>query len=127
MFKITLKPQRELMAAVGADRTLRWLNDYCLSAAVLGFAVVLARAADPDTFHLLRCMAATLPLAAGYNKTARASATGGWPAGSSSSPAQAIRRARLEVLMYVHITLSANGVSTGMGWDAGSITVEDTL
>lgn len=48
---------------------------------MLGFAVVLARAADADTFHLLRCMAATLPLAAGYNRTARASARGSWLSG----------------------------------------------
>ena len=61
----------------GTDAALSWVNEYCLSAAVLGFAVVLARAANPDAFHLLRCIAATFPLAAGYNRTARASARGG--------------------------------------------------
>jgi hypothetical protein len=47
-----------------------------LSAAVLGFAVILARAAAPDKFHLLRCIAALLPLSAGYKQTERQAARG---------------------------------------------------
>ena len=64
----------------GARATANWLNDTCLSAAVLGFAVILARAAAPDKFHLLQCIAALLPLSAGYKQTERRAARGTNPA-----------------------------------------------
>ncbi len=63
--------QRAGLRATGA-----WLSDSFLSAAVLGWAVILARAAAPDKFHLLRCVAALLPLNAGYKHTERQAVTG---------------------------------------------------
>jgi hypothetical protein len=57
------------------------LQPYCTPAVIVGLAALAISAVHPPTYHVLQCIAAALPVAAGYNQTGRDVATGKIPPG----------------------------------------------
>ncbi|CAL8461811.1 g1342 [Coccomyxa elongata] len=68
-----------------------WVERYSAAAAGLVVAASFWSVVHPPSYHLLRCIAAALPVWAGYAETARACASGRVPDGP---PAEAAWRAR---------------------------------
>lgn len=57
------------------------VQQYCTPAVILGLAALAVSTVHPPTFEILKCIAATLPVQAGYNHTARDVASGKIPPG----------------------------------------------
>lgn len=60
----------------GAFAAVQAVHETCVAAAVMAAALLALHKADDHAFHLLRCVAMSVTLNAGYARTARQTARG---------------------------------------------------
>lgn len=75
----------------GAIAAAQAVHETCVAAAVMAAALVALHKADDHAFHLLRCLAMSVTLNAGYARTARQTARGRFRQGTEAEQALRLR------------------------------------